>query len=286
MVFHRDDRPVWVSMSAAPIVTPEGAVLGAVATLTDITALHDLEEQRDDYIRMISHDLRGPLTPIMGHASWLRQWLLDTGMEREARNAEIIAKNAQRMNAMIQELVDTARLESGNLPIHTELVDLCSAVTDMVERTGTAEERTRLTVRCDGSTPRVAVDLERIERVVVNLVRNALKYSLPGTPVIVSVDAGDDEVIVSVSDQGIGIAPEDAAHIFDRYYRARTTGESEGLGLGLHIAQLIVESHGGRIWVESTVGQGTTFHFTLPAVAPTSAREEQPAVVSGPRLGV
>ena len=265
MVFHQGDRPIWVSMSAAPIVTPEGELLGAVATLTDITALHDLEEQRDDYLRMISHDLRGPLTPIIGHATWLQRWFVDSGMDREARNAEIIAKNAQRMNSMIQELVDTARLESGNLPIHTELVELCPAVSDIVERTATAEHRTRLAVRCEGSIPRIAVDLERIERVVVNLVSNALKYSPQGTPINVSVSPGDGEVIVSVADQGMGIAPDDAAHIFDRYYRAGAVGGSEGLGLGLHIARLIVEAHGGHLWVESEVGKGSTFSFSLPA---------------------
>ncbi len=265
MVFHPGDRPIWVSMSAAPIVTPEGELLGAVATMTDITALHDLEEQRDDYLRMISHDLRGPLTPIMGHASWLQRWLTDNGMDREARNAEIIAKNAHHMNSMIEELVDTARLESGKLPIHTELVDLCPAVTDIAERTSTAEERIRLTIHCEGLMPRVAVDLERIERVVVNLIGNALKYSPPGTPVAVTVSPSDGEVIVSVADQGMGIAADDVTHIFDRYYRAGDAARSEGLGLGLHIVRLIVEAHGGRIWVESEVGKGSTFSFSLPA---------------------
>lgn len=267
MVFHGTDRPVWVSMSAAPILTSTGELLGAVATLTDITALHDLEEQRDDYLRMISHDLRGPLTPIVGHAAWLQRWLASKGLEREARNAEIIATNAQRMNSMIEELVDTARLEAGRLPIRTELLDPWPLITDIVERVGTAEERSRLVVRCTNPVPRVAVDAERLERVVVNLLGNALKYSLPGTPIIVSVRSADGGVVVSVEDQGVGIAPDEADHVFDRYYRAGTAGKAEGLGLGLHIARLIVEAHGGHIWVESEAGKGTTFSFSLPAAS-------------------
>lgn len=264
MVFRRSAKPVWASMSAAPIRDPQGKPLGAVATLTDITALHDLEEQRDEYLRMVSHDLRGPLTPILGHASWLQKALAERGLHREAQNAEIIAKNSERMNSMIQELVETARLESGKVPIRTERLDPCSLVSDIVSRAAPTPDRGRLHFSCDQGAPPVHADRERIERVVVNLITNSLKYSPPDTSVIVSVQAGAEEVFVSVADEGPGIGPEDLPHIFNRYYRVSTGHKAEGLGLGLYIAKLIVEAHGGRIWVESETGKGSTFSFSLP----------------------
>jgi two-component system, NtrC family, sensor histidine kinase KinB len=266
MVFRPADRHVWVSLSAAPVMTMEGELLGAVATLMDITAIHELEEQRDEFVRMISHDLRSPLTPIMGYATWLHRLLAEKGMEREARNANAIVKNTLRMSSMIQELADAARLESGKLRIRTAHVDLCHLLADIAERVGTEEERTRLTVRCEGLVPGVSVDPEQTERVVVNLIGNAFKYSLPETQVIASVRAGNGEVIVSVTDQGMGIAPEDAHRVFDRYYQTGAGRRSDGLGLGLYIARMLVEAHGGRIWVESEVGKGSTFSFSIPAL--------------------
>ena len=251
-------------VNSAPIRDSEGRVVAAVAAFDDITAIRELEERREDDIRMISHDLRNPLTPIMGQSSLLRRRLAAMGLEREARSADAILKNAQRMNSMIQELVESARIEAGRLELHKEPTDLCALIMDIIERLGASGERARLRLECGEKLPAVLADHDRLERAIVNLVSNALKYSAPDTLVVVRVEQRDNMVVVSVIDRGVGIPRDELPHIFERFYRARTAKRAEGLGLGLYITRLIVEAHGGRIWAESEVGKGSTFSFALP----------------------
>jgi PAS domain S-box-containing protein len=271
------EKAHWVSVSAAPIRRPDGKLLGAVMTFTDITALHELQEQREDFVRMISHDLRNPLTPILGSAGLLQKRLAERGMEREARAAEVILTSARRMNSMIQDLVESARLEAGALELHREPIDICNLLRDLSHRVGTPEDRGRLQVECPVGLPAVPADGERIERAIVNLITNALKYSPPTSPVTVKAEQSDGEVVVSVMDRGMGIAPDELPHVFDRFYRARAGKRAEGLGLGLYITRLMVEAHGGRVDVESQVGVGSTFRFTLPISEPKPKMEESAA---------
>jgi two-component system, NtrC family, sensor histidine kinase KinB len=257
-------RRLWVSASASPIRTPGGTILGAVSSFTDVTLLHELQEQREDFIRMISHDLRNPLVVVGGHADILRRVLGGKGMEREARSAEAISKSARRMNSMIKDLVGSAQLESGQLELHRERIDPCQLLFDVLGRVESPEAQERVRFECTGEMPEVSADRERIERVVTNLVANALKYSPVPRPVIVRVERRDNGVVISVSDQGPGISAGELPRVFDRYYRAKEGRKGEGLGLGLYISRLIVEAHGGKIAVESQIGEGSTFKFTLP----------------------
>lgn len=243
-----------------------------VAVVRNVTEEKRAEEQREDYTRMISHDLRNPLTPILGSASLLQKRLAERGMEREARAAEAILTNARRMNSMIQDLVESARLEAGKLELHKEPTDLCHLLRDISQRVGTPEDRGRLRVECPGRVPAVPADRERIERAIVNLMTNALKYSPSGSTVTARAERSDGEVLVSVVDQGMGIAPDELPHIFERFYRAREGRKTEGLGLGLYITRLMVEAHGGQVGVESRLGRGSTFSFTLPISEANSAR--------------
>ena len=265
LVMHPPDgKPLWVSVSAAPMQGPNGKRLGAVAIFTDITQLHDLQESREDDVRMISHDLRTPLTPILGQASLLHRLLAERGLTREADAAEAIVKSARQMDSMIQELVESARLETGRLELREEPTELCPFIRDVSRRIGTEDERKRLRVECRGDLPAVPVDRQRLERVIWNLVTNAFKYSYAAAPVVVRAERRDGTVVVSVIDRGVGIPQDELPHVFERLYRARTGRAAEGLGLGLYISRLIVEAHGGRIWAESRVGEGSTFSFSLP----------------------
>ena len=254
----------WLSCSAAPIRTPDGQVIGAVAVLTDVTALRDLQEQQEIYGRMISHDLRSPLTSVMGHAQLLTRTLAAKGLVGEAESARYILENARRMSAMIRDLAETSHLDAGRVELHRQLVDLSQLLAEILPRAGSVGDRARIRAELPDRPLWVVCDEDRIERVVVNLVTNALKYSPAESDVVVAARRMDEEVQVSVRDSGPGIAPDHIPAIFDRFYRVSQQDRAPGMGLGLYIARMLVEAHGGRIWVESEVGKGSTFSFTLP----------------------
>ena len=260
----RDGNTLSIAAGAAPVVTKEGTALGAVFAFSDITPLQELQAQREEVIRTISHDLRQPLTPVIGHASILQRKLAMRGMDQEARAAEAIVKSAKRMDSMIQELVDSVRLEAGVFELHREPTDLCYLITDLAGRIGTAEEQEWLRVECPEPLPPLSVDWERIERAITNLIANAFRYSPSRSPVVVKVVRSGGDVVISVIDQGAGIAPEEQRKLFHRLYRTGSGKKAGGLGLGLAITRQIVEAHGGRIWVESKPGEGSSFSISLP----------------------
>nr|HPL29777.1 ATP-binding protein [Anaerolineae bacterium] len=252
-------------LSAGPIRDREGHILGAVLNLSDVSALVALQEQREDMLRAVSHDLRNPLAGIMGQAQLCERHLAQAGLERERQRAEAIVAGAQRMNTMIQDLVDAARSESGQLQLSRQQVDLRAFLLGLKERLAASLDTARIDVQVAEGLPSVSADRARLERIMTNLWSNALKYSAPGTPVTVSARQEDGLVITSVADRGPGIAPEDLPRLFQRYFRSGTVRERrEGVGLGLSITRQLVEAHGGRVWAESQVGIGSTFSFSLP----------------------
>jgi PAS domain S-box-containing protein len=256
---------LWLSVSSAPILDSEGDILGAVAAYTDITPLRELQEEREIYTHTISHDLRAPLSIIRGHGDLLKETLIAeqlNGEKQEYVNA--ILRGAQRMNVMIQDLVDGARLEGGKLQLNCQAVNLHEYLDDLLQRSAAAMDVERIHPEVPPDLPPVFADYDRLERIFTNLLSNALKYSAPGTPVWVRARREGDEVGVSVTDQGNGIAAEDLPHIFERFYRIKGERKAESVGLGLYITQMLVEAHGGQLRVESEVGKGSTFYFTLP----------------------
>jgi two-component system phosphate regulon sensor histidine kinase PhoR len=176
---------------------------------------------------------------------------------------EAIQRSTQRMNAMIQDLVDIARLEGKQFELHPQAVALDAYLPDLLTRVGPVLEVSRIQVALPPELPCVWADYDRLELILTNLLSNALKYSETGTVVVINARALDDMVEIAVADQGHGIHPQELPHLFERFYRATTTREG-GIGLGLYITKLLVEAHGGRISVTSEVGHGTTFTFTLP----------------------
>jgi len=276
-ILRTGERDVWLVASAAPIYT-SGELLGAVAIFTDITAQHKLQEQREDILRMVSHDLRGPLTVVHGQAELLLRRLQRAGcQDQDLRSIRAIAASARRMNTMIQDLVDAARLESRQLRVEPRPMDLYPYVLNVKELlTAAVADAGRIRVeRADGLPP-VMADPERLERVLTNLLTNALKYSPPGSPVTVRLTQCGDTVLTSVIDRGQGMAPEEVASLFQRYYRTRAArSQHEGLGLGLYISKMLVEAHGGRIWVESEPGKGSAFHFSLPVATGNSPTSQE-----------
>jgi signal transduction histidine kinase len=267
-------RSGWVLASAAPVRHPGGGVSGAVLTFSDETEHHALEEARDDLVRMISHDLRTPLQAVSTQAHLLQRSPVDPARVRD--RAASIARSCARMTAMIQDLVETTLLEAGQLPLATVPLDLAAALPELIERHRGALDVDRIRLSVAPGVAPVQADPPRLERVVVNLLSNALKYSPPATPVDVELAAAPGGCRISVSDRGVGISPEDQAHVFDRFYRARGQRRPEGLGLGLYITRLLVEAHGGRIDVESSLGLGSTFRVFLPGARTGAAPTPPP----------
>ena len=267
LLFPREGGPIWVSISAAPLRSQDATLLGAVLVLADITRQRQLQEHRDDLLRAVSHDLRNPLTAIQGHAQML-QWVLEqTGLQgRPAKSAQAIHANAQRMDSMIRDMTDSVRLEAARLELDLEPVQLDRCLVELLDRSATSIDSSRVGLQFPADLPPVLADRHQLERVLTNLLTNALKYSPPGKGVTVEAAATGTEVVVSVQDQGEGIAPEDLPLLFERFFRSGTARGAQGLGLGLYIAKMLVEAHGGRIWVESEPGKGSRFSFTLPAV--------------------
>ncbi len=262
---HSDGSRRDVLASAGPIRDDEGRVTGAVVNWADITPLVELQRQREDILRAVSHDLRNPLASVLGQAQLCERRLAKAGLERERESAEAVITAAQRMNTMIQDLVDSARSETGQLALDRRPVDLRAFALDLKQQLRASMDTARVEVQMPDDLPPVWADPARLERILTNLWSNALKYSAPGTPVTVSAHQEDGVVITSVADRGRGIPPEDLPRLFQRYFRTEAAAEArQGLGLGLYISRTLVEAHGGRIWVESVVGKGSTFSFSLP----------------------
>jgi signal transduction histidine kinase len=195
--------------------------------------------------------------------------LLDDGEDRRAstrRPLEVIKRTAERMNVLIQDLLEISKIEAGNTGVELKRQDPASVVEDVCETLEPLASHQSLILVCNaaGGLPPILVDGDRILQVFSNLVGNALKFTPPGGTITVQADAADGAVRFSVADTGPGIPQEQLPYLFDRYWQGSKT-DHRGAGLGLAIAKGIVDAHGGEIWVESELGRGTTFFFTVPA---------------------
>ncbi|MDA8217687.1 MAG: GAF domain-containing sensor histidine kinase [Dehalococcoidales bacterium] len=255
----REPRPGFIVAVAKRRLQRSARLIG------EIVQRKRAERLKEEYISLISHDLRQPLTVVMGMAQWLHRRALESDAEAEVVATERILKSSKRMTYMIRDMVESARLEIGSLSLQKEVVDLSSLCGNIGGQMLPEADRQRVCVDCSARVPVVLADRGLIERAIVNLVVNALKYSPPETRVTLSACAIDGEVSVSVADAGSGIPREDLPYLFERFHRAKTGKKTdEGLGLGLYVARLIAEAHGGRISVQSECGKGSTFTLALP----------------------
>ena len=249
--------------------------------LEDVSELRRLRQIRAEFIDNLSHELRTPLTTVSLLAETLTREADAAGDAIPARMRDRILKievETGHLVQMVSELLDLSRIESGGGLGVVDVMDLGRVATESTERLRLFADRQGVTLRVEvaADLPPVRGDAARLGQVVVNLVHNAVKFSPDGGDVTVRVGLGPadvdgrDVVVVSIEDHGVGIPRTAQARIFERFYkvdRARVRGETGGTGLGLAIARHIVEQHGGRIWVESREGRGSTFSFAIPAAA-------------------
>ena len=266
-----DGRRITTIINATPIPTEDGGVESVIVTMQDMTSLEELERLRAEFLGMVSHELRAPLTSIRGSADTLMdaQDSLDPAEMRQFHR--IIREQADQMQGLITDLLDVARIDAGTLSISPESSDVAVLVDRARNTFLSGGNRHDIRLDLPPDLPRAMADRRRIVQVLGNLLSNAARHSRAGYPIRVEAALTGVQVEISVSDDGAGIAAERLPHLFRRFSRpgAEDQGsETVGSGLGLAICQGIVEAHGGRIWAESEgMGLGSRFAFTLPAAA-------------------
>lgn len=244
----------------------EGTLVGAVLALRDgarrsAAAAHGIE-----VVSTVSHELRAPLTSVKGYTSLLLNRWDRLADEQKRMMLEQVNHDADRVTRLVAELLDISRLETGRLVLRRQLVDVPSVVANVVEKVRMMEAALEVTVEFPDKFPAVYADPDKIEQVLTNLVENAVKYADPtGMKVFGSSDS--ESISVTVADRGQGIPASDLPRVFTKFFRRAETRPT-GSGLGLWISRGLVEAHGGRLVVESVVGEGSTFRFTLPTAIP------------------
>ena len=265
-----------------------GDTSGAVIVLHDITELRKLERIRRDFVANVSHEFRTPLTAIQGFAETLIAGALDDPQNR-GRFLNIILEHARRLARLTEDLLKLSQMDADRLEIEINPVKVSQLVESCYEtaRHRAAEKELLLTLApgLPQNLPDVAGDARRLQEVLQNLLDNAIQYTLPGGKIILNAELKNGSVVFTVSDTGIGIPTADQPRIFERFYRvdAARSREAGGTGLGLAIAKHLIEVHGGRIWVESEVGAGSRFHFSVPLFDPERASVRSASSAAGGR---
>jgi two-component system phosphate regulon sensor histidine kinase PhoR len=251
-----------------------GETSGAVVVLHDITELRKLERVRRDFVANVSHEFKTPLTAIQGFSETLLAGAIDDPQNRE-RFLGIILEHSRRLARLTDDLLKLSQMDADRLELEIHRVSVAELIESCLETAQhrAAEKDIRVYVSHSTEVPDIAGDQRRLAEVLQNLLDNATQYTLPGGRITLTAEVRDADVIFTVSDTGIGIPKADQSRIFERFYRvdAARSREAGGTGLGLAIAKHLVEVHGGRIWVESEIGQGSQFNFSVPVFDPERA---------------
>ena len=261
-----DGSTHWIVVSGRRQYSKDGQPVGMVGVTLDITERKLGDQRKDTFIGMASHELKTPLTTIKGFTQLLKRQMQRLKLDDQLATLTKIETQVNALTRLVNELMDVSKIQAGKLEYIWEMVaidQLVKNVVEMVQQTSNQH-----TIYVNGVTGcEIEGDRSHLEQVFTNLLTNALKYSPLAERVDVLLERGSEGVIVRVRDYGLGIAPEEQKHIFERFYRADATTRSQsigGLGMGLYVAREIVAKHGGRITMESKEGEGSTFSVALP----------------------
>jgi len=271
-----EGRETPVRIHAARVPGPSAD--STVVILEDISPWKELERLREEFAAVIAHDLRNPANTIQIAVDYVLAGARGTHVRVPADILHRMRRAAARLGDMVTDLLDASRIEARRLNLVKKAVPLANAVSTLLHEIRPTLGDHPTNVQIEGRPLPVLMDPLRLDQILTNLVDNAAKYSSAGAPIQITIAAADDGAVVSVRDSGPGIAAEDLPRLFDRFYQAKRAREKKsGLGLGLYITKGLVEAHGGRIWIDSTQGHGSTFHVWLPTapapftqVAPSS----------------
>ncbi len=263
--------PLPVGITYAPLIS-DGILLNIIATLRDITRFREADELKSTFISIISHELKTPLALIKGYVSTLRRE--DARWNRDIVNESlaIIEEETDRLDLLVENLLDASRLQAGGMALKRSDVNLPDLARRTAERMQTQTSRHTIITDFPPDFPVILADENRLRQVLANLISNSIKYAAEGE-IHISGQIRADIVILCVSDQGPGIAPDDIPHIFDRFYRSpQAIRQTKGAGLGLYLTRAIIEAHGGKIWVDPETGKGARICFSLPRTEDTAAQ--------------
>lgn len=263
----KDGLTISLGIIYAPLYNADGTLLNIIADVRDITNFRQAQEMQNTFISMISHELRTPVTIIKGNAATLRrddvEW--DTATVRDLSG--VIEEESDRLSVLINNLLTTSKMQAQRkIELNLEDIHLDEIAARSVERFQTQSRKHQLRLRFPADFPIVRGDEQRLLQVFDNLISNAIKYSPDGGEIEVGGWVDADSVSVYVRDQGVGLSEADQSRVFDRFYRVdgALSRRTQGAGLGLFLARQIIGAHGGDMRVESQVGKGSTFYFTLP----------------------
>ena len=256
-----------ISVHLAPVMMAD-EFLGTVSVFRDVTAEVEAERAKTEFVSTVSHELRTPMTSIKGYVKLLLMGAAGVLSEEQSNFLSVIDTNVDRLTVLVNDLLDISRIESGRIKLSPHRMDVIPVIEQVVVEMDSRamEQGLSLISHLPLHLPDIIADPDRVAQILTNLLGNACNYTLPGGKVVVSAYQDDRKVAISVSDTGIGIAPDDQQKIFERFFRAddSVVQDAPGTGLGLSIVKSLVEMQGGEIWVESEVGVGSTFTFTLP----------------------
>jgi len=259
----------FVSVHLSPVASDTGEFLGVVSVFRDVTAEIEADRAKSDFVSTVSHELRTPMTSIVGYVDLLLNGAVGALTEPQLTFLRRVKSNADRLTTLVNDLLDISRIDQGRV----ELTYAPVAVSDVVRQVldlmqpRIEEKRQRITVSIPDSAPKVYGDEGRLVQILTNLVSNAYKYTPIGGSVAIYAYVQQEMMHIAVADTGIGIAPENQRRIFERFYRVEddpAVYEVWGTGLGLAIALSLIQMHGGDLWLESVVGKGSIFTFSIP----------------------
>jgi len=270
-------------VNSVPTRDSQGLITGRLWAVSDVTREREVDRLKSEFVSIVSHELRTPLTSILGYTELLlnRQF----GDEERRQFINTVYVEAGRLSQLVEDLLGVSRLEAGNVKLNRWMISLRQVVNELTTQLNTQLARHRLVIALPENLPPVYADRDKVKQIIFNLLTNAIKYSPSGGEIALKLaevglaDLPADHppgrwVRVAISDEGIGIAPEDLSRIWERFYRVDNTNTRRigGTGLGLSITRALVELHGGRAWAESELGKGSRFFFTLPVATDLARR--------------
>lgn len=276
-------------MLSVPTRDSQQQLTGRLWVVSDRTRERESDRLKDEFIGIVSHELRTPLTSILGYTEILlnRQ---DLDYESQREFLQTVSNEAERLFKMVKDLLDVSRLEAGVVKLNRWAVGLWQVIEELTLQLHTQLIHHKLLIDARTPLPPVFADRDKVKQIIFNLLSNAIKYSPEGSEIQLTVRRANADdlpathppgqwMLIVVRDEGIGIKPEDQARLFERFQRVdnSNTRQKSGVGLGLYISRLLVELHGGRIWVKSVEGSGSSFSFTLPIwTAPANEQGQEP----------